>query len=111
MLWFADEGATSATANGCSPPLMVFLSWMMFSSFRYPSFKAINWRTTRSLPKFVTIVGVAIMTYLYYEWMPAVIFVAYLLYGFLRPFLTRRMKEEIEEEVEDEEPAESPESP
>ena len=33
--------------------------------------------------------------------MPAVIFISYLLYGFLRPFLSRKMKEEIEDEVED----------
>jgi CDP-diacylglycerol--serine O-phosphatidyltransferase len=36
--------------------------------------------------------------------MPAVLFLAYLLYGFLRPFLSRQMKESIEEEVEDEDP-------
>ena len=34
---------------------------------------------------------------------PAVIFVSYLLYGFLRPFLSRKMKEEIEDEIEDDE--------
>ena len=76
---------------------------MMFSGFKYPSFKAINWRTTRSLPKFIVIVVVLVFTVMYYEWMPCVIFVSYLLYGFLRPFLSRKMKEEIEEEVEDEE--------
>jgi CDP-diacylglycerol--serine O-phosphatidyltransferase len=37
-----------------------------------------------------------------YEWMPFVIFLSYLLYGFLRPFLSRKMKKEIEEELEDE---------
>jgi CDP-diacylglycerol--serine O-phosphatidyltransferase len=88
--------------------LMLFLSWMMFSNFKYPSFKAINWRTTRSMPKFLGIVVVLIFTALNYQWMPAVIFITYLLYGFLRPFLSRKMKEEIEEEVEDEEPVESP---
>ena len=38
----------------------------------------------------------------------AVIFISYLIYGFLRPFLSRKMKQEIEEEVEDDEPLESP---
>lgn len=114
MLWLDEKGRDIGHGKWVLPPLMVFLSWMMFSNFRYPSFKAINWRTTRSLPKFVCIVAVLIMIYLYKEWMPAVIFVTYLLYGFLRPFLSRRMKEEIEEEVEDDgadEPAESSESP
>jgi hypothetical protein len=31
--------------------------------------------------------------------MPAVIFLSYLLYGFTRPFLSRRMQREIEEEI------------
>jgi CDP-diacylglycerol--serine O-phosphatidyltransferase len=81
----------------------------MFSGFKYPSFKSLNWRTTRSLPKFILIVGVLIFTVMNFHWMPAVIFVAYLLYGFLRPFLSRKLKQEIEEEVEeDDEPLESP---
>jgi len=93
---------------------MVFLSWMMFSGFRYPSFKALNWRTTRSLPKFIGILILLVFTVVNYQWMPAVIFISYLLYGFLRPFLSRKMKEEIEDEVEEEsedgkdEPLESP---
>ena len=33
--------------------LMVFLSFMMFSKFEYPSFKGFNWRTQFSLPKFM----------------------------------------------------------
>src|SRR6202034_1388814 len=91
------------------PPLMLFLAWMMFSGFKYPSFKAINWRTTRSPVKFLIIVVIGIVTYLNYQWMPAVIFISYLLYGFLRPFLSRKMKEEIEDELEEEEnPADSP---
>ena len=40
-----------------------------------------------------------------YEWMPAVLFLAYLLYGFLRPWLSREWRREIEEEI-GEEPSE-----
>ena len=36
-----------------------------------------------------------------YEWMPFVIFLAYLLYGFFRPFLSRKMQAEIEEEFDE----------
>ena len=109
MLWFDERGRDIGNGKWVLPPLMVFLSWMMFSGFKYPSFKALNWRTTRSLPKFVGIVVVLIVTVLYYQWMPAVLFISYLLYGFLRPFLSRKMKQEIEEEIDDEdEPLESP---
>jgi CDP-diacylglycerol--serine O-phosphatidyltransferase len=109
MLWIDERGRDIGNGKWVLPPLMVFLSWMMFSGFRYPSFKAINWRTKRTLPRFILIVAVLVTTALYYEWMPAVIFVSYLLYGFLRPFLSRRMKQEIEEEIEDdEEPGATP---
>jgi CDP-diacylglycerol--serine O-phosphatidyltransferase len=108
LLWFDEKGREIGQGKWILPPLMVFLAWMMFSGFKYPSFKAINWRTTRSIPKFLAIVIVLIFTAMNYQWMPAVIFITYLLYGFLRPFLSRKMKEEIEEEIEDDEPLESP---
>jgi CDP-diacylglycerol--serine O-phosphatidyltransferase len=109
MLWWDERGRDIGNGKWVLPPLLLFLAWMMFSGFKYPSFKSINWRTTRSLPKFIAIVVVLIVTAMNYQWMPAVIFISYLLYGFLRPFLSRKMKEEIEEEVEDD--ADPPESP
>ncbi|HSI12388.1 MAG TPA: CDP-diacylglycerol--serine O-phosphatidyltransferase [Chthoniobacter sp.] len=108
LLWIDEKGREIGQGKWVLPPLMLFLAWMMFSGFKYPSFKAINWRTTRSLPKFIAIVVILIFTVLNYQWMPAVIFISYLLYGFLRPFLSRKMKEEIEDEVEDDDPLESP---
>jgi CDP-diacylglycerol---serine O-phosphatidyltransferase len=109
MLWLDERGREIGNGKWVLPPLMVFLAWMMFSGFRYPSFKSINWRTTRSLSRFIVIVLVMVVTVMFYEWMPFVIFVSYLLYGFLRPFLSRKMKQDIEEEEEDlDEEAESP---
>jgi CDP-diacylglycerol--serine O-phosphatidyltransferase len=84
--------------------LMVFLSFMMFSKFEYPSFKGFNWRTQFSLPKFVGVVVLLGLNIIYYQWMPAVMFVSYLLYGFLRPFLSRAWRREIEEDDEEESP-------
>jgi CDP-diacylglycerol---serine O-phosphatidyltransferase len=108
MLWLNNYKLEHALSKWVLPPLLLFLSWMMFSGFKYPSFKSLNWRTTRSLPKFIILVAVLIFTVMNYQWMPFVIFTSYLLYGFLRPFLSRKMKEDIEEEIEDEEPLESP---
>jgi len=92
------------------PPLMIFLSWMMFSGFKYPSFKSVNWRTRRTIPHFLVIVIVLVVTSLNYEWMPALLFITYLLYGFVRPFISRQWRREIEEEEDDEEQP-APESP
>ena len=90
--------------------LMVFLSFMMFSKFEYPSFKGFNWRTQFSPPKFLLAVAVLGLNILYYHWMPAVMFLSYLLYGFLRPFLSRAWRREIEEE-DDDDTHEHPEAP
>jgi len=107
MLWLDESGREIGNGKWVLPPLMIFLAWMMFSGFRYPSFKSINWRTKRSLTRFVFIVIALVATAMFYEWMPFVIFLSYLLYGFLRPFLSRKMKEEIEEEIEDEDDPEA----
>lgn len=82
--------------------LMIFLSFMMFSKFKYPSFKALNWRTKGSIPRFIFIFLLLVFTVQKYTWMPAVIFIIYLLYGFLRPFLSMRMRREIEDEEAEE---------
>ena len=84
--------------------LMLFLAFMMFSKFEYPSFKGFNWRTQFSVPKFLGVVVLLWLNIIYYWWMPAVMFVSYLLYGFLRPFISRAWRREIEEEEDDEPP-------
>jgi CDP-diacylglycerol--serine O-phosphatidyltransferase len=80
---------------------------MMFSRFQYPSFKALNWKTKKSIPRFLIISLIFIFTVMNYEWMPAVLFLTYLLYGFLRPWLSREWRREIEEEIGEEPPAET----
>jgi CDP-diacylglycerol---serine O-phosphatidyltransferase len=102
MLWMARSERDLGRWKWVLPALLIFLSFMMFSRFRYPSFKGLNWKTTRSIPRFVAIVFILGFTVLNYNWMPAVIFLIYLLYGFLRPFLSRRMQREIEEEIMEE---------
>jgi CDP-diacylglycerol--serine O-phosphatidyltransferase len=88
--------------------LMLFLSFMMFSKFEYPSFKGFNWRTQFSLPKFIGAVALLGLNIIYFHWMPAVMFVSYLLYGFFRPFLSRAWRREIEEEEDEEAETDAP---
>jgi CDP-diacylglycerol--serine O-phosphatidyltransferase len=104
MLWLAEGEHQLGRWKFVLPPLMLFLSFMMFSRFRYPSFKAINWRTKKSIPRFLIIIFLLFITALNYEWMPAVLFLCYLLYGFLRPWLSREWRQEIEEEIGEEHP-------
>jgi CDP-diacylglycerol--serine O-phosphatidyltransferase len=106
LLWLAEGEHHLGKWKFVLPPLMLFLSFMMFSRFQYPSFKALNWKTKKSIPRFLVISLVLIFAVMNYEWMPAVLFLSYLLYGFLRPWLSREWRREIEEEIGEEPPAE-----
>ena len=76
--------------------LMIFLSLMMVGRIEYPSFKQISWRSEGSLPRILCLVLLLVFTAYNYQWMPAVIFVFYLIYGFVRPWLPRKLRRAIE---------------
>ena len=107
LWWFGERDHEIGEFKWILPPLMVFLSIMMFSRLRYPSFKAVTWRTTRSLSRFLVIAVLLLFTVLNYEWMPAVLFLAYLLYGLVRPWVSKHWQREIEEEIGEESVAET----
>lgn len=102
LWWFGERDHEIGEFKWILPPLMVFLSIMMFSRLRYPSFKAVTWRTTRSLSRFLVIAVLLLFTVLNYEWMPAVLFLSYLLYGLVRPWVSKHWQREIEEEIGEE---------
>lgn len=87
--------------------VMLFVSAMMVSTVRYPSFKSLGLRSTSTFFKailtalFIGFILVLRERILYYV-LPA-LFTLYLLYGFIRPRISRRVRHEIEEEDEDEE--------
>jgi CDP-diacylglycerol--serine O-phosphatidyltransferase len=80
--------------------LMALLSYLMVSSLEYPSFKAVNWRTKRSFHWVLISIFVVAFTVMNWHWMPAVLFVSYLLYGLARPWVSRKWRQEIEIEAE-----------
>ncbi|MFZ5805902.1 MAG: CDP-diacylglycerol--serine O-phosphatidyltransferase [Verrucomicrobiota bacterium] len=81
--------------------LMLFLSFMMFSKYQYPSFKTVDWRTRWPLSRLVLITLFIAVVIIYYRFSLALVFTAYLLYGFLRPYLSLAWRKEIEEEDQD----------
>src|SRR5438876_7551448 len=89
------------------PVIMVFLSIMMVSEVKYPSFKKFDCRARRTFPKMVgRILVVGFFFILRRQVIPLVLpilFTAYLVYGFIRPRLSRKMVHDIEEEDEAEE--------
>ena len=86
--------------------VLVFLSAMMVSTVRYPSFKSLGLRSTSTFTKAILAAlflgGLLILQerVLYYV-LPA-FFTLYLIYGFVRPRISRAMRREIEDEDEDE---------
>ena len=88
------------------PVVLLFLSAMMVSEVRYPSFKTLGLRSTATFSKvifaalFVGSLLVLREKILYYV-LP-LFFTGYLVYGFIRPRLSRAWRREIEEEDEDE---------
>jgi CDP-diacylglycerol---serine O-phosphatidyltransferase len=86
--------------------VLIFLSAMMVSTVRYPSFKGLGLRSTTTFLKiiigalFVGCILILREKILYYV-LP-IFFTAYLIYGFVRPSLSRAWRREIEEE--DDEP-------
>jgi CDP-diacylglycerol--serine O-phosphatidyltransferase len=82
---------------------LVFLSAMMVSTVKYPTFKTLGLRSTSTFSKAILaalFLGLMLLLreYLYYV-LPA-FFTLYLIYGFVRPRISRRMRREIEEEDE-----------
>ncbi len=86
--------------------VLVFLSAMMVSTVRYPSFKSLGLRSSSTFTKaliFAILLGfiLVLQEQILYYVLPAV-FTAYLVYGFIRPRISRKMRREIEEEDEEE---------
>ncbi|HEY3864390.1 MAG TPA: CDP-diacylglycerol--serine O-phosphatidyltransferase [Verrucomicrobiae bacterium] len=84
------------------PSLLLFLSVMMVSEVKYPSFKTLDLRARRTFLKTViAIIFVAALVILRRIILPVVLpvmFTLYLLYGFVRPRISRKVRHEIEEE-------------
>ncbi len=105
LLWVEEKGFTQSRWRYLLPVILVFLSAMMVSEVKYPSFKSLDFRAKRSFLKMLIIVlCVGFFLILWENVLPflaPLLFTAYLLYGFIRPHISRAMRREIEEEDED----------
>jgi CDP-diacylglycerol--serine O-phosphatidyltransferase len=96
------------------PVVLLFLSAMMVSTVKYPTFKRLDIKATTTFTKTMIaalLVGMVVILQerILYIVMP-ILFTAYLLYGFVRPRISRKMRREIEDEDEDD-AAENPSVP
>lgn len=111
MLWLdehnlLDERFLKSNTRYILPAILLFLSFMMVSEVKYPSFKSLNLKTQRTFTKLVVtilFIGsiVVLREKILFILLPA-LFTIYLVYGFIRPSISRQTREEIEEEEDDE---------
>lgn len=101
MLWLNEGEKDVGRWRYLLVVIMPLLSFMMLSEFRYPSFKAMNWRAKRSLVWLFVAVLVLVCAVNFVEFVPLMIFVAYLSYGLVRPWISREWRREIEEVIEE----------
>jgi CDP-diacylglycerol--serine O-phosphatidyltransferase len=106
LIWWEGKNFRVGPWRYALPIILVFLSAMMVSEVKYPTFKKLDWRTQRPFVKTLIIAIVAGMFILMWQkLLPIVaplIFGAYLVYGFIRPFISKRMQREIEEDDDEE---------
>ena len=106
IMWVEEKDFPKGKWRYLLPVLLLFLSWMMVSQVRYPSFKSLNLRATRTFTKTLVAILFVGCVVVFREkilvFILPMFFTAYLIYGFVRPHISRAMRREIEDEDEDE---------
>lgn len=101
MLWLNEGDKNVGNWKYLLVVIMPLLSFMMLSEFRYPSFKAMNWKAKKSLVWLFVAILVLVCAVNFVEFVPLLIFVSYLAYGLVRPWVSREWRREIEDGVEE----------
>ncbi|MDB6112611.1 MAG: CDP-diacylglycerol/serine O-phosphatidyltransferase, partial [Pedosphaera sp.] len=108
MIWLDEKDFVQGSWKYALPALMLFLSWMMVSEVKYPTFKSLDLRATRTFTKTlvaILLLGSVVITQgKILMFLLPVFFTGYLVYGFIRPRISRKVREEIEEEDEEDAP-------
>jgi len=101
LMWYDDRDFPWHRWRYVLPVIMLFLSVMMISDVKYPSFKSINLSVQRPFGKLViATLFVGLILVLRERILPVVlplIFTSYLVYGFIRPKVSRKFRAEIED--------------
>lgn len=107
LLWLNEKDFPQTKWRYLLPVILLFLSAMMVSEVKYPSFKSLDFRARRSFFKMLSIVLViGFLVILREKVLPIVapaLFTAYLVYGFVRPWIPRKTIHDIEDEEDENE--------
>jgi CDP-diacylglycerol--serine O-phosphatidyltransferase len=111
MIWLNDIGWMEERFSRSKwryalPIMMLFLSWMMVSEVKYPTFKKLDLRATRTFTRTLLAVlfigSIVVLRGRILYWVMPLFFTTYLIYGFIRPRVSRKVRHEIEDDDEDE---------
>ena len=102
LMWWEDKGFSTGQWRYVLPILMVFLSAMMISEVRYPSFKRVGFRLRgRFMTMVMVILFIGLLFILHQTVLPIFLplaFTSYLIYGFVRLKLPKASLQAIEED-------------
>jgi CDP-diacylglycerol---serine O-phosphatidyltransferase len=98
LMWMSEQERSLGPWAKALPLLMLMLAAMMMSTIPYPSFKGLNVKTRRSMTWVVVAIMLAVVTVVWWEVMPCIFFLSYLIYGPLRPWISRKWRRELEED-------------
>lgn len=109
MIWWDETDFAKGNWRYALPVIMLLLSWMMVSEVKYPTFKKLDLRSSKTFTKTLLAIlfigGVLILKEKLLYWVLPLFFTAYLIYGFIRPRVSRKVREEIEDDDDDDEPS------
>ncbi len=109
MIWWDEKEFAEANWRFALPVIMVLLSLMMVSEVKYPTFKKLDLKATRTFTKTLIAIlcfgAVLILKEKILYWALPLFFTSYLVYGFIRPHVSRKVRYEIADDDDDDEPS------
>jgi CDP-diacylglycerol--serine O-phosphatidyltransferase len=107
MMWLNEKEFVKGVWKYAMPLIMLFLSAMMASEVKYPTFKTLDLQATRTFTKTLIAIlfigSIVILRERILVFVLPLFFTLYLLYGFVRPRISREMRHEIEDDDESDE--------
>src|SRR5881397_2584349 len=104
MMWWNEKEFVKGPWKYAMPLIMLFLSAMMASEVKYPTFKTLDLQATRTFTKtlfaILFIGSIVVLREKILVFVLPVFFTLYLIYGFIRPRISREIRQEIESDDE-----------
>lgn len=102
MIWWDEKEFAKANWRFALPAILLFLSGMMVSEVKYPTFKKLDLRASKTFTKTLLAIlllgSLVVLRERIIYWVLPLFFTSYLIYGFIRPRVSRKVRYEIEDD-------------